>query len=169
MTTIYAAKKIITMNPARPVVSHVAVRDGRILAAGSLEELERWGESTVDTRFAYKVLMPGLVEGHAHTMEGIFWRYVYCGFFDRTDPIGKKWDGAKSVEAVLDRLNAAESDLTDADEPLTGFQLDPIYFDNRKITRADLDKVSSTRPIGCLLYTSPSPRDRQKSRMPSSA
>ena len=24
-------------------------------------------------------------------------------------------------------------------------------------------------PIGCLLYTSPSPRDRQKSRMPSSA
>ena len=25
------------------------------------------------------------------------------------------------------------------------------------------------RPVGCLLYTSPSPRDRQKSRMPSSA
>ena len=25
------------------------------------------------------------------------------------------------------------------------------------------------RPKGCLLYTSPSPRDRQKSRMPSSA
>ena len=25
------------------------------------------------------------------------------------------------------------------------------------------------RTIGCLLYTSPSPRDRQKSRMPSSA
>ena len=25
------------------------------------------------------------------------------------------------------------------------------------------------RPTGCLLYTSPSPRDRQKSRMPSSA
>ena len=25
------------------------------------------------------------------------------------------------------------------------------------------------RPEGCLLYTSPSPRDRQKSRMPSSA
>ena len=26
-----------------------------------------------------------------------------------------------------------------------------------------------TTPVGCLLYTSPSPRDRQKSRMPSSA
>ena len=26
-----------------------------------------------------------------------------------------------------------------------------------------------SRPVDCLLYTSPSPRDRQKSRMPSSA
>ena len=32
------------------------------------------------------------------------------------------------------------------------------------ITKADLEKL-----IACLLYTSPSPRDRQKSRMPSSA
>ena len=30
-----------------------------------------------------------------------------------------------------------------------------------------LGKVTQTKP--CLLYTSPSPRDRQKSRMPSSA
>ena len=29
--------------------------------------------------------------------------------------------------------------------------------------------VGSEWPKGCLLYTSPSPRDRQKSRMPSSA
>ena len=27
----------------------------------------------------------------------------------------------------------------------------------------------TVRHLGCLLYTSPSPRDRQKSRMPSSA
>ena len=30
-------------------------------------------------------------------------------------------------------------------------------------------RVRRQRPSGCLLYTSPSPRDRQKSRMPSSA
>ena len=30
-------------------------------------------------------------------------------------------------------------------------------------------KLKSGYNIGCLLYTSPSPRDRQKSRMPSSA
>ena len=30
-------------------------------------------------------------------------------------------------------------------------------------------KVLLIQPVFCLLYTSPSPRDRQKSRMPSSA
>ena len=30
-------------------------------------------------------------------------------------------------------------------------------------------KASATQSNDCLLYTSPSPRDRQKSRMPSSA
>ena len=34
MTTIYSARKIITMNPRRPVATHVAVRDGRIVGAG---------------------------------------------------------------------------------------------------------------------------------------
>ena len=33
----------------------------------------------------------------------------------------------------------------------------------------DLSNLATKDPIPCLLYTSPSPRDRQKSRMPSSA
>ena len=33
----------------------------------------------------------------------------------------------------------------------------------------DAGKTTTTERIFCLLYTSPSPRDRQKSRMPSSA
>ena len=33
----------------------------------------------------------------------------------------------------------------------------------------DVSRVNFSNPMSCLLYTSPSPRDRQKSRMPSSA
>ena len=48
-----------------------------------------------------------------------------------------------------------------------------IQDDGRGIAAQDMDKASSYGLIGmresCLLYTSPSPRDRQKSRMPSSA
>ena len=35
--------------------------------------------------------------------------------------------------------------------------------------REQTDGQSTPQPRTCLLYTSPSPRDRQKSRMPSSA
>ena len=39
MITIYRAKRILTMNPAQPEATHVAVRDGRILGAGPLDAL----------------------------------------------------------------------------------------------------------------------------------
>ena len=37
-----------------------------------------------------------------------------------------------------------------------------------KLKRAT-DAATSARPYNCLLYTSPSPRDKRQSRMPSSA
>ena len=42
-TTIYQARSILTMNPARPRATHVAVRDGRIPGVGGLDELKTWG------------------------------------------------------------------------------------------------------------------------------
>jgi len=72
------------MNPARPHATHVATRNGLILGAGSLEELEGWGKYELDQRFADKILMPGFVEGHSHAMEGTLWSYTYIGFLRRT-------------------------------------------------------------------------------------
>ena len=41
-------------------------------------------------------------------------------------------------------------------------------FDNDPIAEKKMQEVNGVQ-YSCLLYTSPSPRDRQKSRMPSSA
>ena len=149
-TTIYRAKKILTMNPSQPTASHVAVRDGYILGAGSLQELAGWGDYVLDERFAEQTLMPGLVEGHSHTMEGTFWRYVYCGNFDRMDPSGKIWPGLSSIDAVVQRLREHAGSLGDDSTPISGWSLDPIYFGDSRVTRADLDVISTTRPIGIL-------------------
>ena len=43
----------------------------------------------------------------------------------------------------------------------------PIYWDPHK--EALEERISKVKREICLLYTSPSPRDRQKYRMPSSA
>jgi len=150
MIQIYSARRILTMNPSRPEATHVAVRDGRILGAGTLEELAGWGPHKIDDRFAGKVLMPGLVEGHSHAMEGTFWRYVYSGYFDRMDPDGRVWPGATTIDAVVERLRDAASRLADPTAPLSGWSLDPIYFGEQRVSRHDLDRVSATRPVGVL-------------------
>jgi predicted amidohydrolase YtcJ len=146
---IYQARKIITMDPDRPVATHVAVRDGRILGVGSREELLGWGSSRLDQTFADKVLMPGLVEGHSHVYEGMVWENVYVGSYDRRDPDGKVWSGVGTVDALVDRLREFEARLGSVDEPLTGWGFDPLFVEGR-LTMADLDRVSRTRPV--LVY-----------------
>ena len=61
-----------------------------------------------------------------------------------------------TLRELLDLLGALEKNFAFAD-------LDDFYF----LSRAAL--VKDEKHYDCLLYTSPSPRDRQKSRMPSSA
>jgi predicted amidohydrolase YtcJ len=148
-TTIFQARRILTMHPARPEATHVAVRDGRILGVGRLAELQGWGRHTLDTRFADQVLMPGLVEAHSHLSAGTFWRHAYCGRFDARDPDGRWWPGADSLDAVLEILTRAAAALP-GDGPVLGWGFDPIYFGSRRCTRADLDRVSTTRPVGLL-------------------
>jgi predicted amidohydrolase YtcJ len=149
-TVVYAARRIHTMDPARPQATHVAVRDGRVLGVGTPETLRGWGPFDLDERFAGRVLLPGFVEGHSHVGEGTYWRYVYCGFFDRTDPDGRVWPGARSIEAVVARLREAHASLADPKAPLFGWGLDPLFFGSRRMTRHDLDAVSPERPIGIV-------------------
>ena len=143
---VFRARKILTMDRRNPVATHVAVRDGRILAVGSPEAIAGWGPYETDDRFADKVLMPGLVEGHSHVTEGAVWKHCYVGSYDRRAPDGTVWGGVGSVEAIIERLREAERRLKTQDGPLIGWGFDPLFVD-RGLTAADLDRVSATRPI----------------------
>jgi predicted amidohydrolase YtcJ len=151
ITTVYPARKIITMNPMQPEATHVAVRDGRILGVGSLEQVSAWGAHTLDERFADKVLMPGLIEGHCHLKEGSMWDMPYLGWFDRRDPQGTVWPGLRSMEAVVARLREIDAGMAashqPAGEPLIAWGFDPIYFGGERMTVEHLDRASATRPI----------------------
>lgn len=144
--TIYQAKKILTMNPAQPVATHVAVCEGRILAVGTAEEASAWGEARIDDRYADKVLMPGLVEGHCHLYEGIVWLYVYVGYYDRRGPDGTVWKGLTSTEAVVQRLTEAQKEL-EPGQHLIAWGFDPIYLDNQRMSVKDLDQVPGDQAV----------------------
>lgn len=150
-TTVYSARKIITMNAMQPEATHVAVRDGRVLAVGALDEMEAWGAFELDTRFADKVLLPGLVEGHCHLKEGSMWERPYLGWFDRRDPDGKVWRGLRSMDTVIKRLSEIDAEMKAAgqpdSEPLIAWGFDPIYFGGERMTVSHIDSACATRPV----------------------
>lgn len=148
-TVIYNAQKIITMDPNQPEASHVAVRDGKILAVGGADCADPWGPARHDDRLANTVLMPGFVEGHAHMMAGAMWQYAYAGYHDRIDPTGKLWKGMQDIEAVIAGLKSHEASLP-MSEPMVGWGFDPIFLPTERLNRHHLDQISPTRPIAVI-------------------
>ena len=148
--TVLAARRILTMNPAQPHATHVAIRDGRILSVGGIEEVRQWSDAHIDDTFSDKVLMPGLVEGHCHLMEGSMWDAVYVGYYDRRGPDGKRWPGLKSLDAVIGRLQEAQRAMKDDNAPLLAWGFDPIFFGTTRLTAKELDRVCARRPVVVL-------------------
>ena len=79
----------------------------------------------------------------------------------------------ETARSQLSRLNqltplevrgkAAETEVSEKTAPSR------ITESTEKATQSKLQTQTAEMDLSCLLYTSPSPRDRQKSRMPSSA
>jgi predicted amidohydrolase YtcJ len=150
-TTVYVTKQIITMNPQQPTATHVAVRDGRILAVGDSNLMQQWGDFEIDQRFADMILMPGLIEGHCHLKEGSMWQWPYLGWFDRKDTSGKTWPGLRSMDAVVERLREVEATMQasnpDDATPIFAWGFDPIYFGGERMTTEHLNRVSNARAV----------------------
>jgi predicted amidohydrolase YtcJ len=147
--TVFSAKKIITMDPNRPQATHVAVRDGKILAVGGSDCADQWGGGQLDGRLGNAVLMPGFVEGHAHMMAGAMWDYAYAGYHDRIDPQGKLWRGMTTIEAVIAGLKDHCDKLPEG-QPLIGWGFDPIFLTSERLSRVHLDRISPDRPVAIL-------------------
>ena len=70
---------------------------------------------------------------------------------------------------VANRRAAGRSVAVLSIDPTSPFTHGALLGDRIRLTDHFLDPGVFIRSMACLLYTSPSPRDRQKSRMPSSA
>ena len=150
---VFSAKKIITMDPNRPEATHVAVLEGKILAVGGADCADAWQGAghklRHDDSLADAVLMPGMVEGHAHMVAGAMWDFAYAGFHDRMDPKGKWWKGKPDLDAVVRDLSAYEKTLAPG-QPLLGWGLDPIFFEGERLSRKHLDQITSERPVAIM-------------------
>ncbi len=140
------------MFPEMPYAKAVAVRDGRILGTGELEDLVHWVKNSpftpyeVDTTFQDKILMPGLVDAHTHIEVQAL---IYSGHFIAQIPWPKPEGGFYPVyptkQAVLDRLKELDRELPPG-EVLYG-----VAYDENKagdyLHVNELDEISTERPI----------------------
>lgn len=147
--TVFAADKFITMDPNMPEATHVAVRDGRVLAIGDARCADAWGPVQHDDRLKGATVLPGLIEGHAHMMAGAIWRYAYVGYHDRIDPEGKLWPGLPDADAVVAGLKDYAKGL-ESDAPIVGWGFDPIFLTSERLSRDHLDQISPDRPIAII-------------------
>jgi predicted amidohydrolase YtcJ len=143
---IFTARLIRTANPARPVARAIAVREGKVLAVGTLDECKEWGIENIDTQFADKVLTAGFVEAHAHSMSGMYNTIPYVGWFGRHMPDGTWVDGIRSTDDLIMRVRSiAQSTPSGQSIIVAGF--DPIYMNSDRLDRFHLDNASTDHPI----------------------
>jgi predicted amidohydrolase YtcJ len=129
---------IATGNPAQPLVGAMGVRDGRIVALGSADELE--GLRGTDTELfeaGDRFVIPGLIEPHMHLWStAMFYGWTDCS--QRLNP---------TVHDVVGRLKETAARTAPGDW-VCGELFDPsLYPGEPDLTAAILDEVSTEHPV----------------------
>lgn len=130
--------KIVTVDPEFDVAEAVAVKDGRILAVGSNDEVNALrGSKTEIVNLEGKMVLPGLIDSHLHMVgTGETLTKIDC----RTPPMNSI---ANIVAAVKKNVEAAEPG-----EWILGRGWDQAkLYEHRNPTRWDLDEVSPENPV----------------------
>lgn len=146
--TIFKAKEIVTLDPARPKAEAVAVVNGRILLVGSLEEVQstlKGQRHFIDTTFADKVIVPGFIAQHDHPLlAALTMSSEILAIEDWALPSGTV-PAVKDKADFVARLKEAVDQRTDPAEPVVSWGYHPTFYG--PLTREDLDAISSTQPI----------------------
>lgn len=145
---VYTAKRIHTMNPSFPEATAVAVRDGQIIEAGTLETMRPWLDAhphEIDRQFDDHILMPGFIDPHLHPFLGaLLLQTNFITAMRWSLPGGQTAEPVTSQQAYVARLQELDRDLPPG-EPLLTWGYHKIW--HGEIDRAVLDAVLPERPV----------------------
>jgi predicted amidohydrolase YtcJ len=146
--TFFTAKRIHTMSESQPHATAVAVRNGIILEAGTLETLTPWldsGSFTIDERFADKILMPGFIDPHLHPFIGaILLPSTFITAFEWDLP-GQTAPAVRGAENYLNRLRSLLKQDDGSKPVFLTWGYHQIW--HGAVTRQELNAISDKRPI----------------------
>lgn len=145
-TVVFTARKFITMDPDIPEATAVAVRDGRIVAVGSLDEVTAGLSAfAIADNLAEHVVIAGLIDQHLHPLLGATTLVTEVIATEDWHLPGRTFAAATSGREYRDRLAVAEADRAGTDEWLVSWGYHPLW--HGELDRAVLDAISTTRPI----------------------
>ncbi|MEW9838188.1 amidohydrolase [Mesorhizobium marinum] len=143
--TIYSGGPILTIDDSSPTAEAVAVKDGRIVAIGSLADVNaRKGEQTRMFDLEGRAMLPGFVDSHGHVVLGGI-QALSANLL--APPDGEVTDIA-SLQASLRSWLEANRAAVEKVNVIIGFGYDNAQLaELRHPTRQDLDAVSTDIPI----------------------
>lgn len=149
---IYPAAGVVTMTAPDAVTTAVAVRTGRILATGTVEQLvERLPQARVDRTFESQVIVPGLIDPHVHVMLGALqYNLPLTAPWPMATPNGIR-AGIGTRDGFLAEIAAIEASMPPGQPAVIYGYHNLVHGD---LTRADLDSISTQRPLVIWHYSS---------------
>ncbi|HEX8280295.1 MAG TPA: amidohydrolase family protein, partial [Chthoniobacterales bacterium] len=137
--------KIVTVDPARPTASALAVKDGKFIAVGDEQEIRKLqGRDTKVIDAGGRTLIPGLNDSHLHAVRG-----------GRFYNLELRWDGVKSLKQALAmiREQAQRTPKGQWVRVIGGWS--PFQFEERrKPTVAELNEAAPETPVFVLFLYS---------------
>jgi predicted amidohydrolase YtcJ len=136
---VFLARRVHTMDRARPLASAIATEGGRIVAVGERDEIVTGhgrGSELID--FGDRTVVPGFVDPHMHSNFSGIRHWLDIGPFTTAD---------------LDEARARLRDAARAAEPGSWIQakmLDPSLQPGRALTRTELDEIAGSVPVFVL-------------------
>jgi predicted amidohydrolase YtcJ len=118
----------------------LAIRDGRIVFIGTTAEVRRYaGPKTTVMDLQGRMLMPGIVDGHFHGTRSSDCEMGYQG--------GTVREVLAKLQACLDSPKQAAHKGTNVRFYATQFFGEAVLPSGTELTRDDLDRLDTTRPI----------------------
>jgi predicted amidohydrolase YtcJ len=145
---VYTAKKFITMEPAMPEATAVAVADGRIVAVGTLQTLQFWmdaNDSTIDRSLEGKIVMPGFIDPHVHpSLPAVLTQFPFLAPDSWSLPTGE-FPGATNPQAYEARLKVLVAAHDNPAVPFIAWGYHPLW--HGEIYRAQLNEWFPDTPV----------------------
>ena len=141
----YISGRIFTVNDEQPWAEAIAIKDGKILAVGSSEDIQDFtGQSTVVSDLGGKFVMPGLIDAHIH-VGGFYISSILEGQLLRFS------GGASKEDLQIQLKNYADQNPGLA--VVVAENLNSGLFPGGLVPKAFLDEIVQDRPVVAISDT----------------